>query len=84
MLIGIHGRNDFWGGQFTEQDYQVIREAKIELMKLMEYTRLNVLQRLRAENPSIQFLVRLYEEGQRPNPPAEFVKKHVGPQAKLD
>jgi len=59
MLVGIHGRNDFWQGQFTETDYRVIRLAKIEMVKLMEYTRLNVLQRLRSENPSIQFIVRL-------------------------
>ena len=77
MLVGIHGRNDFWQGQFTEMDYQVIRLAKIEMVKLMEYTRLNVLQRLRAENPSIQFIVRLYEQGQNPGSPAQFVQKHA-------
>lgn len=77
MLVGIHGRNDFWQGQFTETDYHVIRQAKIEMVKLMEYTRLNVLQRLRAENPSIQFIVRLYEQGQKPGAPAEFAQKHA-------
>jgi hypothetical protein len=25
MLVGIHGRNDFWQGQFLEPDYQTIR-----------------------------------------------------------
>jgi len=79
MLVGIHGRNDFWQGTFTESDYRVIREAKIEMVKLMEYTKLNVIQRLRAENPSIQFIIRLYEEGQKPGSPAEFVQKHAGP-----
>ncbi len=77
MLVGINGRNDFWQGQFTESDYRVIREAKIEMVKVMEYTRLNVLHRLRSEQPLVQFIVRLYEEGKRPGPPAEFVKKHA-------
>jgi len=56
MLVGINGRNDFWQGQFTESDYRVIREAKIEMVKLMEYTKLSVLQRLRTERPAIQLL----------------------------
>ncbi|MEW5956140.1 MAG: discoidin domain-containing protein [Chloroflexota bacterium] len=77
MLIGMIGRIDFWSGQLTEHDYRVIREARLELVKLMEYTRLNVLSRLRAEQPAIQFIIRLYEEGQKPGPPAEFVKKHA-------
>jgi hypothetical protein len=77
VLVGINGRNDFWQGQFTESDYQVIREAKIEMVKLMEYTKLSVLNRLRVERPSIQFIIRLYEQGQKPGPPAEFVKQHA-------
>ncbi len=77
MLVGINGRNDFWHGQFTENDYRVIREAKIELVKLLEYTQLSVLQRLRTERPSIQFIVRLYEQGQKPGPPTDFVTKHA-------
>ncbi len=77
MLVGINGRNDFWQGQFTESDYRVIREAKIEMVKLMEYTKLNVLYRLRAEQPSIQFIVRLYEKDQKPGSPAEFVQQHA-------
>ena len=77
MLVGINGRNDFWQGQFTESDYRVIREAKIEMVKLMEYTKISVLQRLRTERPAIQFIVRLYEQGQKPGLPAEFVNKHA-------
>jgi hypothetical protein len=77
MLVGIHGRNDFWQGQFLEPDYQTIRQARIELVKLMEYTKLDVIRRLRAEQPAIQFIVRLYEQGQKPPPPAEFVQKHA-------
>lgn len=77
MLIGINGRNDFWQGQFTENDYRVIREAKIELVKLFEFTRLEVVRRLRAEQPAIRFIVRLYEETQPPGSPAAFVEKHA-------
>ena len=77
MLVGVNGRNDFWSGQFTESDFSVIREAKMEMVKLMEYTQLEVLRRLRTERPSIQFIIRLYEEGQKPSPPADFVQKHA-------
>ncbi len=78
MLVGINGRNDFWNGQFTESDYRTIREAKIEMVKLMEYTQPDVLYRLRAERPSIQFIIRLYEQGQKPDDPETFVQKHAG------
>jgi len=47
------------------------------LVKLMEYTRLNMVSRLRAEQPARQFIIRLYEEGQKPGPPNEFIKKHA-------
>ncbi len=77
MLVGINGRNDFWSGQFTESDFKAIREAKVEIVKLMEYTQLDMLHRLRAERPSIQFIVRLYEEGRKPDPPEDFVQKHA-------
>jgi hypothetical protein len=77
MLVGINGRNDFWNGQFTESDFKAIREAKIEMAKLMEYTKLDVLHRLRVERPSIQFIIRLYEQGQKPDAPEAFVKKHA-------
>lgn len=77
MLVGIHGRNDFWGRQFTEEDFRVIRDARIEMVKLMEYTDLSVLQRLRTEHPGIDFIVRIYEGARRPDPPAEFVAQHA-------
>ena len=77
MLVGINGRNDFWSGQFTESDFKAIREAKIEMVKLMEYTQLDILHRLRAERPSIQFIIRLYEEGRKPESPEDFVQRHA-------
>ncbi len=76
MKVGILGRNDYWGKTFTEQDYRVVREAKIELVKIFEYTDLSVFQRLRDENPALAFIVRLYDEaglGQ----PEEFVNRHA-------
>lgn len=37
MRVGLHGRNDPWSGTLTEQDYRVIREAKIEMVKAFDY-----------------------------------------------
>ncbi len=76
MKVGILGRNDFWNRTFTEHDYRVIREAKIELIKIFEYTDLAVFQRLHDENPHLEFMVRLYDpEG--PGAPDDFVRRHA-------
>ena len=62
MKVGIMGRNDFWNMTFTENDYRVIREAKIELIKMFEYTDLSVFQRLHDENPHLEFMIRLWSK----------------------
>lgn len=76
MRIGLHARNDT---AFTETDYQVIRTARIETLKIMDFTQLTVLERLRQENPGIEFIVRLYDDrisGSHTRPsPAEFVAR---------
>jgi hypothetical protein len=33
--VGVHGRNDYWECKFEERDYQLIREARIEHVKMM-------------------------------------------------
>ncbi len=50
MRIGLHARND---SMFTETDYTVIRLARIETLKIMDFTALSVLERVRSENPGI-------------------------------
>lgn len=77
VRIGLHGRND---AEFTETDFRIIREAKIETLKTMSQTKVEVYQRLRAEFPYLEFIVRLYDEriGVRRHPaPADFVAKFV-------
>jgi hypothetical protein len=73
--VGLHARNAV---HFTEHDYQLMRRAKIETLKMMSFTDINVYQRLRQENPNIQFIVRLYDEritrDSRPSP-AAFVSR---------
>jgi hypothetical protein len=76
MKVGVHGRNDFWSGAFTESDYQAIRNAKIEMVKTLSYIRLDVYRRLREENPGIDFIVRLEDQGTH-DTPAEFVVRHA-------
>jgi hypothetical protein len=76
MKVGVNGRNDFWTKTFTENDHQAIRGAKIELLKMFSYVQLDVYRRLRDENPSIDFIVRLYDEGGH-GTPEEFVNRHA-------
>lgn len=75
--VGVHGRNDlFW----TEQDFQLVQEAKIETVKMMSFTDLSVFERLRNENPDLEFIVRLHDDrikaGFHPSPP-EFASKFI-------
>lgn len=76
MRIGLHARNDT---TFTDTDYQAIRVARIETLKIMDFTRLDVLQRVRQENPGIEFIVRLFDDrisGSHTHPTAQqFVSK---------
>jgi hypothetical protein len=56
--VGVHGRND---SDFHENDYRAIREAKIEAIKMMTHTRLDVFKRLKADNPNLEIITRLYD-----------------------
>jgi N-acetyl-anhydromuramyl-L-alanine amidase AmpD len=74
-LVGLHARNDV---RFQEGDYELIKLAHIETVKMMSFTDVSVYGRLRRENPSIGFIVRLYDDrihvNSRPSP-AEFIAK---------
>ncbi len=77
VRIGIHARNDY---TFTKGDYQLIREAKIETIKMMSFTEISVYERLRRENPDLDFIVRLFDEkmGVNSHPTSqEFAEKFV-------
>ncbi len=57
--IGLHGRNN---ARFDELDYQVIRSAKIETLKMLGQTHPDVFRRIKDENPGIEFITRLYDD----------------------
>ncbi len=59
VRIGLHARNDF---TFAEGDYLVIREARIETLKVLSLTGNHVFERVKAENPGLEFIVRLHDE----------------------
>jgi N-acetyl-anhydromuramyl-L-alanine amidase AmpD len=75
--VGLHARNDV---KFTEPDYELIRRARIETLKMMSQTDVSVYERLRRENPQLELIVRLYDDrfnsSSRPTP-AEFVARMV-------
>jgi len=57
--VGVHGRNDV---DFKEADYQIIREAKIEAVKMMSQTRVDVFKRLKEIRQDIELITRLYDD----------------------
>jgi hypothetical protein len=77
VRIGIHARNDY---TFRPQDFELVREAKIETIKMMSFTDISVFKSLRQENPNIEFIVRLHDDrvkaGFHPSP-QEFASKFI-------
>lgn len=77
VRIGLNGRNE---ADFTELDYQLIRAAGIETLKMMSLTKAEVFVRLKQENPELEFIVRLYDDrmGMNGHPtPAEYAGKMI-------
>jgi hypothetical protein len=76
--VGVHGRNDhnYHGG-----DYDLVREAKIESIKMMSFNPLHVFHQLRDINPDLDFVVRLFEGGVGPGgnhpTPAQFAQAFI-------
>lgn len=75
--VGVHGRNDH---QYPGRDFDLIREAKIEAIKMMSFNPPDVFHRLRDVNSDLDFVVRLYDDrmnvGYHPTP-AEFADKFI-------
>jgi len=57
VLFGLHGRAD---GRLEEPDLAVIRLAKVEAVKLLSTASPNDVDRLRAINPQMFIMVRMY------------------------
>jgi len=47
---------------YKDPDFGIVRDAKIEMLKVMSFTSREVLDKLRDENPGIEFIVRLYDD----------------------
>ena len=56
-LVGVHGRAD---GPLAEADYGPINQARIEAVKLLTTAQPQNVDRLRADNPRVFILVRLF------------------------
>ncbi|MCL7453429.1 MAG: N-acetylmuramoyl-L-alanine amidase, partial [Anaerolineae bacterium] len=75
--VGLHARNQV---TFPDHDYELVRRARIETLKMLSFIDPSVFQRLRQQDPNIEFIVRLYDERITPDSrpsPAEFVNKMV-------
>jgi hypothetical protein len=75
--VGVHGRNDHL---YKGRDFELIREAKIEAIKMMSFNPPHVFNQIRDINADIHFIVRLYDdrmhEGHHPTP-AEFADRFI-------
>jgi N-acetyl-anhydromuramyl-L-alanine amidase AmpD len=75
--VGLHARNDKF---FTGHDYELVRLTRVETLKMMSHTDVSVFEKLRKENPQVEFIVRLYDDrinnNSRPTP-AQFVARMV-------
>ncbi|MFZ5917633.1 MAG: N-acetylmuramoyl-L-alanine amidase [Chloroflexota bacterium] len=75
--VGVHGRNDHL---YQGRDYDLVREAKIEAIKMMSFNPTHVFHQLRDVNPDLDFIVRLYDDrmhiGHHPTP-AEFADRFI-------
>jgi hypothetical protein len=57
--IGIHGRNhEEWG----DIDFQVLRDAGVEVIKPMSQTRPHHFERMKRELPNVEIITRLYDD----------------------
>ena len=58
--VGIHGRNhEDWG----DLDFQVLRDARVEVVKAMSQTRPQYFERAKRENDRIEIITRLHGDG---------------------
>lgn len=76
--VGVCGRNDH---HFQPADYELVKAAEIECLKMMSFTVLGSFAQLFQENPSADFIVRLYDgrfgKGERHPSPSEFADTFV-------
>ncbi|GEM_PF-634363 len=75
--VGVNGRNDV---TFGNADYEAVRIARFESLKMLSKTKVDVFQKLHQMNPGIEFIVRLFDDrvgaGHHPTP-QEFVNRHL-------
>jgi hypothetical protein len=57
--VGVHGRNQ---ERWADLDYQVVREANLEAVKMMSLSVPDVFERLKRENPDLEIITRLYDD----------------------
>ncbi len=55
--VGIHGRNN---EEWHDIDFQVLRDAGVEVIKAMSQTRPHHFERMRRELPNVEIITRLY------------------------
>ncbi len=75
--VGLHARNDRY---FTNRDYELVNQARIETLKMMSHTDVSVFERLRREHSRLEFIVRLYDDrlGKNSRPtPAQFAARMI-------
>jgi hypothetical protein len=74
--VGVHGRNN---EEWHDIDFQVLRDAGVEVIKPMSHTRPHHFERMRRDLPNAEIITRLYDDRVRHGhpTPAEFAAKMI-------
>ena len=74
--VGLHGRND---ETFYDIDYRVMRDANVEVVKMMSHTKPEIFARIWHEKPDVEIITRLYDARIKYGhpTPAEFTAKMI-------
>jgi hypothetical protein len=69
--VGIHGRNH---EEWHELDFQVLRDANVEVVKAMSQTRLHHFDRIKRELPNVEIITRLHGAGRVARRPGQLAQ----------
>jgi hypothetical protein len=80
--VGVHGRNN---EDFKDLDFQVIRESKAEVVKMMSHSKPSVFEEIKKIDANIEIITRLHDDRIHYDHPsaAEFAEKMIPVMAKL-
>lgn len=69
--VGIHGRNH---EEWHELDFQVLRDANVEVVKAMSQTRPEYFEKIKGAIPGVEIITRLHGDGRVARRPGQLAQ----------